>query len=761
MISLPANFLRAIGIIEAVARSAVSGICSVAFGAANSLIATVRRAASLLPQPSELARGVMRSRRGAAAAGILCLVGIPSLVIAFFLIAALSNPFLKQELGYAEERSSALEVYDAKGRWLGILPPADFSDWSNGDYLPPDHAAAVPTSTPPVWRKCVIALEDHNFDGVSRWLGIDPIAIVKSGFFTMNGDRRRGASTLYMQVVRELEGRSPSAEEAPGEVAFRKMAEIFGANALVRMIATDDRDAAARLVAMHTPLIIGTSGSRFGDPIYGVELASQILYGRPTEALTMDEQAVLAAAIKVPILLAPPNNPSAQARAAARWARVKERADFCLRSVLPRESPELVDARKRLQSEDQPRPVVDPALSDLLPRNRLAAWNIAVNPVRRARFFAGVQLQIARAELDSTYPDKRWRGRIASIRLSISVDDNSPFVRAVQGRLQSLQISMRGLSMPLDSDSPTTLAANAISIVANTDGHIRLLYSSRPDLLWYWRTQMASTAKMVAAVALGRYDSPTTRYCHTDVANNDGMGSVRTCARPGSWVTAQEAFARSDNEAIRWRLRQLPTKELRDLATAFLLPDFGATPPATALTRGTIDLVPAQALQIAAAIGAGLSYKARDVYPPTIIDQITVLGQNGHLTIASANRRAPISEATIRKAFTLPVTRFVLSVLSGTSEPNGTLRSMQDVKTSLGGRLYAKTGTESVNHRTYSLHIIGAFQAGSAWSSFLVITGSPDNRTPMGYGLNASQMTSIARIGILKVATTRIRRAPP
>jgi len=748
MRSLPASLLRAIGIIEALARSALSGVCSIAFGAANSVIAMVRRIASFLPQPGELARGVIRSRRGAAAAGILCLFGIPSLAMAFFLIAALSNPFLKQELGYAEERSSALEVYDAKRRWLGILPPADFSDWSNGSYLPPDHAAAVPTSIPPVWKKCVIALEDHNFDGVSRWLGIDPIAIVKSGFFTMTGDRRRGASTLYMQVVRELEGRSPSAEEAPGEVAFRKMAEIFGANALVRMIATDDREAAARLVAMHTPLVIGTSGSRFGDPIYGVELASQILYGRPIEALTVDEQAVLAAAIKVPILLAPPNNSSAQARAAARWARVRERADFCLRSVLPKGSPELVDARNRLQSEDQPRPVVDRALSDLLPRNRLAAWNIAVNPVRRARFFADVQLQVARAELDAMYPERRWRGRIASVRLSLSVDENSPFVRTVQGHLQSLQASMRGLSMPLSSRSPTGLAANAISIVAHADGHVRLLYSSRPDLLWYWRTQMASTAKMVAAVALGRYDSPTTRYCHTDVANDDATGSIRTCARPGSWITAQEAFARSDNEAIRWRLRQLPPRELRDLASSFLLPDFGTTPPATALTRGTIDLVPAQAMQIVEAISAGLSRHNMDIYRPTIIDELVVLDPNGKLHTLTQRQGTPISAEAVRKAFPAPVIQFVESVLAATSEPYGTLHSMQDLRISLGGRFYAKTGTESVAHKTQSLHIIGTFRSGRDWSTFLLTVGSPDARAPIGYGLSAGQFSAIARIGI-------------
>jgi hypothetical protein len=747
--ALPPSLIRAAGIVEAVTRSAVSGVCSVTFGAANSAIAIIRRVASFLPQPGEVARGVIRSRRGAAAVGILCLFGIPSLVLAFFLIAALSNPFLKQELGYAEERSSAVEVYDAKGRWLGILPPADFADWSDGSYLPPDHAAAVPRSIPPVWKNCVVALEDHNFDGVSRWLGIDPFAIVKSGFFTLIGDRRRGASTLYMQVVRELEGRSPSADEAPGEIAFRKLAEIFGANALVKMIASDDRQAAARLVAMHTPLVIGTSGSRFGDPIYGIELTSQILYGRSVETLSLDEQAVLAAAIKVPILLAPPNNASAQARALARWIRVKERADFCLRSVLPKGAPELADARQRLHLQGLPGPVVDPDLFRLLPQDKEAAWNIAVNPVRRAQLFGDVQLQIVRTELNSMFPNQRWRGNVVSVRLSISADDNNDFVHSVRARLQNAQTSMSGLSMPLSSNNPADRAANAISVLASADGHITLFYSSRSDLLWHWRTQMASTAKMVAAIALGRYDHPWSQYCHASINEDAGTGRRGLCATPNSWVSAQDAFARSDNEAIRWRLRQLPVKELRDVATAFLLPSFGTTPPATALTRGTIDLVPAQALQIVTAIGAGLSHRDQDIYLPTIIDQLVVLGPNGRLGVVTPRYGTPILAPTLHEAFTPPVTKFVEAVLAGTSDANGTLRSLSDVKASLGGRLYAKTGTESVLHKTYSVHIIGTFDANRSWQSFLVTIGSPDKRAPIGYGLNAGSFSGLARLGIV------------
>ena len=46
---------------------------------------------------------------------------------------------------------------------------------------------------------------------------------------------------------------------------------MFGANALIKLF--DDQTTAARLVAMHTPVVIGTKGSRFGNPIYGIAIA--------------------------------------------------------------------------------------------------------------------------------------------------------------------------------------------------------------------------------------------------------------------------------------------------------------------------------------------------------------------------------------------------------------------------------------------------------------------------------------------------------
>jgi membrane peptidoglycan carboxypeptidase len=189
-----------------------------------------------------------RNLHRAAIAGA---VGIPAAVLLFLSVAAVTNPYLEPELGYAKDRSSAVAVLDRDGTFLGILPPPFFADWNDGSRpdRSTDHAALRPASIPPVWRDCVYFLEDSSF--ISRRIGIDPLAFVKAGYDTLTGERRRGASTLMMQAARSLRGLTPSQEEAPGLIAARKGFEIFGAHTLVGMIDRRDEDGFARIAAMH------------------------------------------------------------------------------------------------------------------------------------------------------------------------------------------------------------------------------------------------------------------------------------------------------------------------------------------------------------------------------------------------------------------------------------------------------------------------------------------------------------------------------
>lgn len=717
------------------------------------ITAALRAAIGLLPGDSTFPLVMLMARRAGLLIFLVVGVGILAVCGTYVVGAALTNRYFAAELAYDEARATAVEAFDADGRWLGILPPGDFRDWSDGSgILPPDHATVVPTSIPPVWRNCTLYLEDRQFDGVSRWLGVDPVAVLKSGYFTLTGRRRRGASTLLMQVTRELADRSPSGREPVGELALRKLAELFGANALARMLAAQDGQAAARLVAMHLPLVIGTTKSQFGMPLYGIELAAQTVFGRPASALSIEQQAVFAAAIKFPVVMAPTGDTHDRPLVARRWARIKERADFCLGQPKFAGDSDVAAARMRLRRLELPNPAADPTLAGLLPKDNALAWRIAVNPVRRALYLAGGNLETARAELNRLYPHADWRGRIQAIRLSISAPEARRFSSATLASLTRLQASMPGLVA--DISNPKGADANVLLAVQDERSRIRLLYSSNPGLLWRWPSQTASVAKMVAAVYLGSVDMPTTPYCRAPLPGTPQFGDKKACARRQAWIPASSAFARSNNQAINWRLRHAPAGRLAQLASSFQLPSFGATPAATALTLGDFEQTPAEMLRTTQAIGEGLSGGLNTVPEATLVDRVTFVLPDGGLRTDVVRLDPPITADTLRGAFTPRVRGFVSTVLAATSSREGTLWRLNGISRALGGRLYAKTGTYSVQHDTYVVHITGVFMVGNRPWSVLLSIGTSTQRMPLGHNLDAGQFANIVAPALTEAAAT-------
>src|SRR4051812_16996616 len=59
--------------------------------------------------------------RVAACGCKLALVLSPVITVLFLLFCAVANPFVREGLNYAHDRSSAAEVFDADGRWIGII----------------------------------------------------------------------------------------------------------------------------------------------------------------------------------------------------------------------------------------------------------------------------------------------------------------------------------------------------------------------------------------------------------------------------------------------------------------------------------------------------------------------------------------------------------------------------------------------------------------------------------------------------------------
>jgi membrane peptidoglycan carboxypeptidase len=690
---------------------------------------------------------VPRLIRAALLTGKAGLIGLPVVVVALVVVAALSNPYFRTDLEYAHERSSAVELTDARGSWIGIIPPASFRDWSDGSVLSQDHAAVPVGKVPDSWRTCIVFLEDREFDGLSRAFGIDPLAVLKSGWHTMSGNRRRGASTLYMQVVRTLYGRTPGDHEATGELVFRKLSELLGASTLVRMMNDSDPGAAARFVGMHLPLVIGASGSSFGEPLHGIELASRILFGTPASELPLEKQAILAAAVKAPILLAPPGDAKAAAAAAARWKRTKERADYCLRHAFA--ATETEQALERLAALDLPKPVMDSALARLLPADPKEAWRIAVNPVRRSLYFVRHELGYLRKQLERVAgPD--WRGRVTSVQLTTAADASREFFTSISSTLPRLQSTMGGLSWNL---APGSDAASADVVMACADhrGDIQRIFESRQGLFWNRKSPVGSIAKEVAAVALGSRSQPETQYCRAPIHRvaSASQGNVDHCANSDSRISAREAFARSDSEAVHWALRHLANRpSLEKTAAVFALPAFADTPPETALALGTFEMTPAEMLRQQRAIGAGLAGESQDISAVGIVSRYSYLDADGKTQVRAVRQPAEISGVALNRLFTPNVKSFVSSALRATSGSNGTLAALSALKDRLGGHLYAKTGTVSVQGSTRDLHIAGTFlRNGKPWS-FVVSVGTPVSSKPLGRNLTGGQLSPLAALAV-------------
>jgi hypothetical protein len=289
-------------------------------------------------------------------------------------------------------------------------------------------------------------------------------------------------------------------------------------------------------------------------------------------------------------------------------------------------------------------------------------------------------------------------------------------------------------------------AAQVVAAVMDEKGHVRELYSSDEGLFLTRKTELGSTAKMIAAVALSRRTGPGTLYC---LAPIPGMAVAlpedRTvCREQSHWLTARDAFARSVSPAVNWALRHYSnSKEMDTVAAAFGLPAFGDVPPATALSLGIVELTPAEMLRMTAAIGKVLNGDSGDVPFPTIIAAATVLGADGIARQQPVSVGEALPSPKLQAVIPRQARPFLRNVLAATSDPGGTLAALGPLKWQLRGQLFAKTGTVSVHGHTQTLQIAGIFMhAGRPWSFGLMIA-TPDNERPLGRNLAAGQFASL------------------
>lgn len=246
--------------------------------------------------------GLRRALLAAVAAG---LVAVAALAGFDAMIDAVDPP--------AVEIPTSTQVLDRDGRLLRAFTVAD------GRWRLPVTAAEVD----PRFVRMLLAFEDRRFHGHA---GVDYLALVRAAFqLAVNGHIVSGGSTLTMQVVRLLDGRSTRSLSG-------KARQIVSAMALERRL---DKQAILQVYLNLAP---------YGGNIEGVRAASLTWFGKEPGRLTPAQAALLVALPQSPEARRPDRDPAAAERARDRVLRRAvaagvidaEEADRARREAVPR-----------------------------------------------------------------------------------------------------------------------------------------------------------------------------------------------------------------------------------------------------------------------------------------------------------------------------------------------------------------------------------------------------------------------------------------
>ncbi|WP_295525398.1 penicillin-binding protein 1A [uncultured Pseudacidovorax sp.] len=216
---------------------------------------------------------------GAALASVL-LIGAVALAVAY--------PNLPDVSELADYRPKLpLRVFSAEGIQIG-----EFGE---------ERRNLTPIATvPKVMKEAVLAAEDARFYDHG---GVDYKGVIRAGLANLNRVKSQGASTISMQVARNVYLSSE-------KTLTRKIYEILLAFKLEHQLSKD------QILEIYLNQIY------LGNRSYGFAAASESYFGKPLQDITIAEAAMLAGLPKAPGANNPVNNPS---RARARQLYVVDR----------------------------------------------------------------------------------------------------------------------------------------------------------------------------------------------------------------------------------------------------------------------------------------------------------------------------------------------------------------------------------------------------------------------------------------------------
>ncbi|MFT3733098.1 MAG: transglycosylase domain-containing protein [Hyphomicrobium sp.] len=701
---------------------------------------------------------------------------------------------MHDKLGYDAERWLATAIYDPKGSFVGTFDPrldslrdVNYTDSAIalGDYVAnPDHKSIPVREVPEQYWRCLSYHEDRYLGGPLNPFGIDLVGVLKIPLSTVTrsiASRRPslgvGGSTLPMQFARVIYKTPPSAGESGIDKLKRKVGEWWLAPVIYRELTRGGDDTLLKQWAANHIWLAQRTG---GQPLHGVEVTSQVVFGKEAKDLSTAEQFVLASAVNKPIILLEGNDRLNAVRL-DRWRYITEvRARTCAEKLITDEAEQKkVVFELMALAGGPPDPKVKPKLEAALERFAPTEMKRAeANPMIRANLLLPAARFGIREEMKQSY-GFAWRDYVRGVTTTFDIGENLAFRDKIDGALAALDTKWASRIDPAFTLDPKKVTAdkslpNVIAVAADANGNIVRYYelgetaayfgslpARRPDTGLYdpglESRQVASTGKMILAVALGNQgrDGPDSLYSDPQAPS----GGIDTCAKGSSTASRRAivAFACSLNAPLINRgaqLGQVPIKRLID-GFGFTMPPaaaLGGTPPSTAVVLGQIAGAPRRvhfmsSIILASLIGRG----TKPMHPPTLVAayDYTQKGQGG-AGIAAEARPAVIPKSLIRPSATGLIRTLLEAPLcyQAGGQSYGTLKSLSQWCARRRGDLrlhFAKTGTSVTldPNATVDTWASGGIQfANGAAYSYVVLVGTGNASRPWARDLHAAQIAA-------------------
>lgn len=660
-----------------------------------------------------------------------------------------------------DRRTQAVEIVDARERWVGVVPAAMEPAADLGAAWPQHRAVAIEV-VPQGWLDILVALEDRHARSWQSWCGIDAVAIGRAVALGLIGRSGRGGSSLAMQLVRSMRHLAPGDDASLPARLSRKVLELRHGAMLSCTLGGVGDQRFQRLLARHLPLVQGTPDSRMGGVLYGLGMAARVLFGKSAEDLDLAEQAVLAAAVRRHILLAPDGDTSGIARSRARWEEVTARAGLGLRLAYGGKSPQVIAALDRLAALPLPHPELSADIVWATEADAAERFRLAANPEYRAAALIKGEMVTALGEMWLRFGED-YRGRVVGLSLTLDVAENLVFKRRLERTLAVTEARLGDrLALPLLARGDPDRIALVVLMEADAAGRIHRHYlnAGEPVSLGLgWRRagtglmalvpterHVGSVAKAALAVLLGTQDGTDARYCNARSAdgrihNWDGDAGVLGCDDAGAWHTVSDVFGRSLNLPLLWRLRSVPDMDLVELARRVGLRLDSGAPPATAMVLGMASTDPMRLLALMQAIASGVKGRPAIAVQPRIVAGYRLRDDDGRV------HAIDVAEGTMtdlqRYFATAGTARFVRHVLGAPLKPGGTMSALANKEADKIGLHLAKTGTTTVDAGIRDKWTIGVREIDGHLRSYVLLIGAADPATPLGQRISGNQLAEV------------------